>query len=151
MKDLNIFLQDFGIKMDFDEKEIIRVNTKRFLVKEELQKFILDKDKLTYIGKYLGKTKKDFIPSFILLDEIAEKKVNKIYLDRKAAWLFVCGRDIFEKNIMKMEGKFEEGNFFLVMMEDYCLGYGKADLFEGKKILKNLFDRGDFLRRERRK
>ena len=118
-------------------------------VPDELKKYVFNREKIVYAGKYLGKAKKEFVPSFLLLDSISLEKVNKVSLDEKSAWLFVCGRDIFEDKLLKVEGKLDADELFLVMLEDRCIGYGKVDLFEGKKILKNLLDRGDFLRREK--
>lgn len=150
MKELNIFLKDIGSSKKFEVKDVMKVNIKRFFVSDKLKKYVFNREKIIYGGEYLGDEKQNgFIPSFNLLDKIALEKVNKIYLDKKAAWLFVCGRDIFEKNILKVEGEFSEEELFLVMFEDYCLGYGEVDLFQGKKILKNKVDRGDFLRREK--
>jgi ribosome biogenesis protein Nip4 len=149
VRNLKEFLQGVHAKFDVKEIDFLKINAKRFYVNDELKKFIFNKDKLVYAGKYLGKMKKDFLPSAGVLDEISRQKANKIFVDKKTAWLFVCRRDIFEKNIEKIEGKFEENELFLVIYGDYCLGYGKVDFFEGDKILKNLFDIGDFLRRER--
>jgi ribosome biogenesis protein Nip4 len=42
-----------------------------------------------------------------------------------------------------------EGASFLVMLKEDCLGYGRVEKKEEKIILKNIFDIGDFLRRER--
>jgi ribosome biogenesis protein Nip4 len=149
MKDLKEFINGIGAKYELAEEDAAKINTKRFLVNNELKKFVFNKEKLTYIGKYLGKMKKEFLPSSILLEEISAQKLNKVYVDKKTAWLFVCGRDIFKRNVLKIEGISEEGSMFLVMFEDRCIGYGKVDMFEGRSILKNVFDLGDFLRRER--
>jgi ribosome biogenesis protein Nip4 len=70
-------------------------------------------------------------------------------VNRETGWLFVCGRDVFEESTLKKEGEFEEGVLSLVMLEGSCLGYGRVESFQGKRILKNVFDIGDFLRRER--
>ncbi len=65
-------------------------------------------------------------------------------------WLFVCGRVIFEESIVRAEGVLEEGAFFLVMLRDDCLGYVMIETRDGRRLLRNIFDLGDFLRRERR-
>ncbi len=43
----------------------------------------------------------------------------------------------------------EEGILSLMMLEGRCLGYGRVESFKRKRVLKSLFDIGDFLRRER--
>ena len=140
------FLKDIGSKKVFI---IFKINNKEFEVSSILEKHIGNKEQLIYAGKYLGKTKRYFLPSASLLQDIAKEKVNKIHVGKKTAWLFVCGRDIFERNIEKLEGKFERNEYFLVMFEGNCLGYGKVRSHKEEPILKNMFDIGDFLRRER--
>ena len=75
--------------------------------------------------------------------------LNRVHVDRETGWLFVCGRDVFEESILRAESDFEEGALSLVMMDGSCLGYGRVEGFQGRRILKNIFDIGDFLRRER--
>jgi len=75
---------------------------------------------------------------------------NKVWVDERVGWLFVCGRDIFEESIIRAKGVLEEGACFLVMLGGDCLGYGRVEIHEGRKLLRNIFDIGDFLRRERR-
>ncbi len=77
------------------------------------------------------------------------KGPNKIWVDEKIGWLYVCGRDVFEDSIQRSEGVFEEGAYFLLMLGDNCLGYGRVETIEGRRMLRNIFDLGDFLRRER--
>jgi len=147
---LKEFLEEIESNTKFRDFDTLKINLKRFEVNNKLKKLILSKEKIVYAGKYLGQEKKEFRPSSILLNQLSKEKINKIHLKKDAAWLFVCGRDIFENKINKIEGKAEEDNLFLVLYENNCLGYGKIDMFEGRNILKNIFDIGDFLRRERR-
>jgi ribosome biogenesis protein Nip4 len=109
-----------------------------------------------YAGTYLGKIrKKRFFPSFILLRMIAaDKKANKIVVDKKTAWLFICGRDIFTSGIVKTSGSTKKGAYMLVLNQyDECLGFGRItqslDLKRGGVAVKNISDIGDFLRREK--
>jgi ribosome biogenesis protein Nip4 len=111
-----------------------------------------------YAGTYLGAVKgTGFFPSFLLLKKIAKTKANKLMVDKKTAWLFICGRDIFRKGILKGDN-LKKGDYALVMNEhDECLGFGKiaANLRgapDSKQVaVKNILDIGDFLRREKRK
>ncbi len=43
----------------------------------------------------------------------------------------------------------EEVILSLMMLEGRCLSYGRVESFKGRRILKSLFDIGDFRRRER--
>jgi ribosome biogenesis protein Nip4 len=89
---------------------------------------------------FLGKTKNIWEPSTILLRLIAAQPyVHKVWVDDAAAWLFVCGRDVFTEHIQQNTPDLVEGVNYLIMLGDDCLGYA----------LKNLIDIGDFLRREK--
>jgi ribosome biogenesis protein Nip4 len=150
MRSLNEFLEAVGAKHGYDEETLLKINTKRFSVGEELGDFVLDRRQLVYAGRYLGKTRREFLPSSILLDELSHVEgLSMVNVDAETAWLFVCGRDIFQEKIVLAEGEFREGKAFLVVFEGNCLGYGVVEPFEGRLILRNVFDLGDFLRRER--
>ena len=107
-----------------------------------------------YAGLYIGKVKNGiFFPSFNLLNMLVNAAANKIVVDQKAAWLFICGRDIFFTGILKVMGSKHKGDSTLVLNEfGECLGFGKIldDLTktENKVVIKNVLDVGDFLRRE---
>lgn len=151
MRLLKRFLDGVGSSLNVDEDRLLRINNRRFTVGEDLDDFIFRWDNLVYAGKLLGKDRRLFHPSPALLQEVASEKgdLNRIHVDRETGWLFVCGRDIFEESILRKEGEFEEGSFSLVMLDGDCLGYGRVEMFQGRRILKNVFDIGDFLRRER--
>lgn len=78
---------------------------------------------------------------------------NKVVLDRKSAWLFICGRDVFRKGITNVRGSKCKDDFTLVLNEfGECLGFGiitalQEDITDPIAI-KNVLDIGDFLRRE---
>lgn len=100
------------------------------------------KDDIFHSGKILGRKKGNkFIPSFPLLDHIGKQSDQKVIVDDKTAYLFTCGRDIFPKNV----GQYPSGKVFLVSNKhDEILGVVTPQ----KDILKNIIDRGIFLRRE---
>jgi ribosome biogenesis protein Nip4 len=150
MRSLNEFLTAIGAEHGYDEEKLLKINTKRFSVGEELGNFVLDRRQLVYAGRYLGKTKREFLPSSILLEKLSRVEgLNRVHVDAETAWLFVCGRDIFGENVRSAEGEFADGNAFLVMFGGSCLGYGVVEPYEGRLILRNVLDIGDFLRRER--
>jgi ribosome biogenesis protein Nip4 len=126
----------------------------RFFVLNDEMKSIMRND-FFYAGSYLGKVKKGkFFPSFILLAILATGKANKVIVKEKAAWLFVCGRDILDKGIKEVRGSRRRGDFTLILnVFDECLGFGRIlhDLnsTEAGVAVKNVSDVGDFLRRER--
>jgi ribosome biogenesis protein Nip4 len=125
-----------------------------FLLNPSLRRLI-QKD-FYYAGKYLGKVKNGhFFSSFNLLTILARGDANKTIVNKKAAWLFICGRDLFRKGIISVRGSRRKGDYTLILNEfGECLGFGKI-LFnlDGKAektevAIKNISDIGDFLRRE---
>ena len=152
MKELKDFASRLDASADFDKRNIIVKKNRYFLITRQMERLT---KAFFYAGTYLGKSKKGvFFPSFPLLAMIAERDANKVVIDRRTEWLFVCGRDIFRKGILKVAGSMRKGDLTLVLNEnDECLGFWKItrDL-NGKKegvAVRNIADVGDFLRRER--
>ena len=77
-----------------------------------------------------------------------EPDTHKIYVDRDTAWLFVVGKDIFDENILDHTDGVRLGGYCLVMFGEQCIGYGRYETSRDRRVVKNLFDLGDFLRRE---
>lgn len=99
---------------------------------------------LSTIGLFLGETKNNaFFPSLALLTILAKQSQKKAFVTDKAAWLFLCGKDIQNESIIKKNSK--EGIILVQNKNDENLGYGKIT----KTGIKNILDRGDYLRRER--
>lgn len=85
---------------------------------------------------------------------IAKKAENRIVVDDKAAWLFICGRDIFKQGILQVEDSREKGSYTLIMnRHGECLGFGRIrrnlDKVKSGVAVENVLDIGDFLRREK--
>jgi len=152
MKPIKDFARQLGASISLDESLIVRKENRYFLINESLKKLI--KKDFFYVGTYLGKIKNDkFFPSFSLLEMIAERKANKIIVDKKTEWLFICGRDIFKQGIIKVMGSKRKGDYTLILNQhNECLGFSKImHNLNGEKsglAVKNISDIGDFLRRE---
>lgn len=149
MKELKDFLA--SINAVYEPKgTLMNLNNRRFAVSEEIGAHIRDRGRMVYAGRLLGRTKGEFIPSAGLLRDLGKLEgANKVWVDERVGWLFACGRDIFAENITRSVGEIVEGRCFLVMMGGDCLGYGRVETRDGKLIVANIFDIGDFLRRER--
>jgi len=134
----------------FTDKEIInivKIGRSYFLAGEE-QKRLSEKinQEMFSIGIFLGESKKEFKPSPALIDIIARLSDKKVFITKKAEWLFLCRRDVFEKNIVKKN--VEKGLVLVQNNKDENIGYGRI-VTKGKKIfIKNLLDKGYYLRRE---
>lgn len=146
---LNEFCQGFGLG-EKDLGHITRFGRRCFLTLPEQEQIIQEKD-LFGAGVFLGEEKNVFDPSPAVLEIISSKtKDHKAVVDDKAEWLFLCGRDIFDKGIAKKGVPTVNGLFLLENRRGENLGLGKA-VKKGNVVIKNILDRGHFLRRERMK
>lgn len=152
MKPILDFTFQVGAKIALNPDFTVKKGGRYFLLNENLKRLI--RKDFYYAGTYLGKVKNGkFFPSFNLLVMLAKGEANKIVVDRKAAWLFICGRDIFRRAVLAVHGSQRKGAYTLVLNEfGECLGFGKItrnlDAKETQVVIKNISDVGDFLRRE---
>jgi ribosome biogenesis protein Nip4 len=157
VKVIRDFALQFGVTLVLDEEMIVQREGRFFLLNNNIRPFA--SDDFFYAGTFLGKVRGgNFVPSFNLLSILAKYDVaNRIVVDRKAAWLFICGRDLFKKSILHTFGKIHQNTHVLVFNQfGECLGYGRV-LSEWKHhssnknehVIVNVLDVGDFLRRER--
>lgn len=153
MNPIATFVSQFGAKITLNPNLIVEKNQRYYLMNNHLKK--LAQGDFYHAGLYLGKVKNNmFFPSFNLLNMLMDVALNKIVLDRKAAWLFICGRDVFRTGILRVYGSKRKGASTLVLNEfGECLGFGKItsslDEAESKVVVRNILDVGDFLRREK--
>jgi ribosome biogenesis protein Nip4 len=151
------FISQFGTNLKLDESLIAIKQGRFYLLGKTLKEFTLSRD-FFYAGAYLGKVRRGvFFPSFNLLSMIAvNKDSNKVTVDERSEWLFIVGRDLFKRGILKVAGSKRRGTYALVVNQyGESLGFGRIlhGLDEGGKenqvAVKNISDVGDFLRRER--
>jgi ribosome biogenesis protein Nip4 len=154
MKMISDFIGKFNTNMSLNQKLIVKKNERYFLLSGNLERLITKE--FFYAGTYLGKVKDEtFFPGFNLLTMIAQTNANKIIVDKKAEWLFICGRDIFERGIIDASKSLRKGDYTLIVNErGDCLGFGRIvhniGEKDGKKVVvRNIADVGDFLRREK--
>ena len=153
MNPIKDIASQFNTNLKLDQNLIVKKENRYFLINSKLEKLI-SKD-FFYAGTYLGKTKDGkFFPSFILLAIIAEKEnANKIIVNEKTEWLFICGKDVFKQGIISVTGSKRKGDNTLILNQhEECLGFGKIlhNLDEEREgvAVRNISDVGDFLRRE---
>ena len=149
------FAAQFGLQVAFNPDLVIEKNGRFYLVNECLKPLI--RHDFFYVGFFLGKAKEGkFFPSFNLLSMLAKEGGNRVVLDRKSAWLFICGRDVLAKSILRIHGSAKKNTNTLVLNEfGECLGFGRivgklsGDGKSDELAVRNVSDVGDFLRRER--
>lgn len=141
------YAKRFGIVLEGD---VVVKGKKEYLVSKDVQA-MADKIPLEpfSLGLPLGEmSDKGFKASFALLDMLKESD-NHIIVSDDAEWFFTCGRDVFMDKVM-YEGELQSP-FLVLNQRKEVLGLGRKEKDGKKEIIKNLFDRGDFLRREQKK
>ena len=155
MREILDFTAQLKSDIRLDDKFIVKKENRYFLLNNELKPYV--QKEFYHAGVYLGKTKNHrFFPSLNLLAMMARGKANKITVDSKSEWLFICGRDIFKQGIIETSKPREKGEYTLVVNQHgECIGFGRL-LCDHKNVkdprrvvVKNISDIGDFLRRER--
>jgi len=109
MKEIQQFIKKFSEK---EIPNIIKKGRNYYLIKEELKDLVKE---YFSIGLPLGEYKREFKPTPALLEILSKNSNNKIFINKKAEWLFLCGRDVFEDNIVR-EGEIKD--IFLVQNEE---------------------------------
>jgi ribosome biogenesis protein Nip4 len=149
------FALQFGVKLTFNDNLLVERDGRFFLLNNQIKSLV--KEDFFSAGVFLGRVRASkFFPSFNLLSMIATQEANRVVVDRKAGWLFICGRDIVKKGIMRTYGKVQRDCHVLVLNEfGECLGFGRVlseleqQTDKNMVAVVNVLDVGDFLRRER--
>jgi len=141
------FIKQFTDEEIFDKTK--QIGRRVFYVPEQLRNLDIELEPYS-IGMYLGEQRKEFTPSVALIDAISKKSDKKIFVNKEGEFLFLCGRDLMGKSIVKADVK---KGFCLVQNEkDENLGYGRFATglaHDDRIVVKNRMDKGHFLRRER--
>jgi ribosome biogenesis protein Nip4 len=104
------------------------------------------------IGTFLGEEKMGFSPSPALIDLISkfpDAQSKKIFVNRKAEWMFLCGRNVLSGSIAKNPSNLFEGLVLVQNEQDENLGYGQFKM-EDTLIIKHIMDKGRYLRMDER-
>lgn len=149
MSPLNEFCGEFGLA-EADLGHVTRLGKQCFLTLPEHDAFIAARrGALHSAGLFLGREEKRMEPSPALLECIAAQcDEHKVVVDEKAEWLFLCGRDLFTKGITRQGAPTKKGFVLVQNARGENLGLGLAKR-RGNVAVKNILDRGFFLRRER--
>ena len=134
----------------FPFKEIIRQGRQYYLSTKKQQEILNAlPEQAQSFGLFLGeKTAQGFKPSPGLLELIAKNTTKIITIEEKAAWLFVCGRDIFKENIMNEQSDLLSKQVIVQNEKGEVLGCAKRSK-QGRVAYKNILDIGIYLRQEK--
>lgn len=147
---LTQFVRLFTTEELFSIRDVVVIGRNCYLASSSLRRIASSfNGKPFAIGMYLGKEEGAlFVPSFQLLDWIMLHSSKKVTVNDKAAWLVICGRDVFRHGILEAPEGLCDSDFVLIQNSTgECLGYGRF-CPEKKIAITLLLDRGDFLRRE---
>jgi ribosome biogenesis protein Nip4 len=100
------------------------------------------------LGLFLGEEKMGFSPSPALIDLISkfpDAESKKIFVNKKAEWMFLCGRNVLSESIAKNPNNLGEGLVLVQNEQDENLGYGTFKK-EDTLIVKHILDKGRYLR-----
>jgi len=106
------------------------------------------------VGLFLGEEKREFQPTSALIDLLAQHNQKRVVVGSKAAWLFLCARDILMDGVLE-PGLFDHQELAIVAdHEGNVLGYGKVvapfnSKMRNKTYVKHILDKGEYLRREK--
>ncbi len=144
------FEKEFGINLnEIFKEELFLISSGRkeiFVLDKELYKIYKRINREIYcLGLFIGEIRgRNFHLSLELASIIEPYTRNKIIVNDKAEQLFLYGRDIFKESIIKEYKKFKLGERCLVLnRRREVLGIGRYE----EKIVKNLIDRGWYLRK----
>ena len=128
-------LDYYGVKMDLSDYRPMKIEKELYIVKKDMVPFLKGEVKAA------GLKVKDSEISLEFAFKIARYATkNKVIINEKGENLFLYGRDIFRNNIIK--GDLKKGKKLTLNSKNECLDIG----FWDGKILKNVKDRGMFLR-----
>ena len=98
MNELDVFVKKFTTeKIDYIKEDHIY-----FSVEEQIAELGHKIKGIMCMGLPLGETKNGiFKPSVYLLELLSKKSNNKVFVNDKAEWLFLCGRDVLPEGIKK--------------------------------------------------
>lgn len=149
--DLNQFTSIFGLKLD--ELKIAKIGKNYYYADEQLKQARekIKRDVFS-LGIYLGcDSGKHFDPSPALIDMLSKMPSandKKIYVTSKAEGLFLYGRNILKDSISRNPNKIDSGYIFVQNEKDENLGFGIFQTQGEQVIVKNLLDKGFYLRKE---
>lgn len=123
-----------------------------FLKDIRIKHYLLPQDAIL-IGLYLGKQQEQqFIPSFNLLDIIAQYSEEKVFVNDHGEIDFLYGKHLRKRHVMDIKGVLEPGRYKLVQNKyDENIGYGIyiGEHTDSVKILHHVLDRGIFIKRDK--
>jgi len=148
-QDLSLFHKFTKQFTDTGLTDIRRVGRNFYKAEERLWNIKTGVDRDVYaIGMFMGEEKMGFSPSPALIDLISkfpDAQSKKVFVNKKAEWMFLCGRNVLSESIIKNSHNISEGLVLVQNEYDENLGYGQFKK-EDTLIIKHILDKGRYLR-----
>jgi ribosome biogenesis protein Nip4 len=132
-----------------DSRIVQRIGRNFFLAEERLWDIKNSVGRDAYaVGTFLGEENQGFSPSPALIELISRlpnTDSRKVFINKKAEWLFLCGRNVLSESIAKNPNGLSEGLALVQNEQDENLGYGQFKK-EDTLIIKHILDKGRYLR-----
>jgi ribosome biogenesis protein Nip4 len=141
---MKAFVRQFTEK--FDYSLVKKIGRRYYLVNQDIREKEIP-GKPFALGTFLGEEKRTFLPSPALIGLIARTSARKATVTKEAEWLFLCGRDVLPKGIISITA--DDGLILVQNERDENLGYGKIIHQKNGILIKNVLDKGAYLRMER--
>ena len=148
-QDLTLFHKFTQQFTDAEIADVRRVGRNFYQAEERLWEIKNGVNRDIYsLGLHLGEEKMGFSPSpacVDILSKLPDAQSKKVFINKKAEWLFLCGRNVLSDSIAKNPTHLTEGLVLVQNERDENLGYG---LFkkEDTLIIKHILDKGRYLR-----
>lgn len=128
-------LEYYGAEIDLSDYKLMKIEKELYIVKKDMVPFLKGEVKAAGLKVKNSEISLEFA---FKIARYATK--NKVIINEKGEKLFLYGRDVFKNNIIR--GDLKKGKKLTLNSKNECLGIG----FWDGKILKNVKDRGMFLR-----
>ena len=137
---------------ELDYENIISIGRDFYLVTAEVKATIEQLDRPPHsAGIHIGTFHRTFTPSLALINIIGKTTTKKIIVEDKQGWLFICGRDLFTKDLPITETLRHEQQLIIQNEHGDILGLAQKKRDKtGKSIFAPVIDLGDYIRRDKR-
>ncbi|MEM4637580.1 MAG: hypothetical protein QXK76_00970 [Candidatus Woesearchaeota archaeon] len=152
---LKKFISQFDIGIDLNNLKIISIGKNYYYAEEYLSEISMRiKRDVFGLGLFLGsKEGKIFRPSPAFIDILSKmqgSEKKKIFVNEQGERLFLYGKNILMESII-VNNNLDKGYVFVQNKNDENLGYGVFQQQGKDLIVKNLLDKGYYLRKEVKK
>ncbi|KKS12716.1 MAG: hypothetical protein UU70_C0035G0011, partial [Candidatus Yanofskybacteria bacterium GW2011_GWA1_41_6] len=121
------------------KESFLKLNTEQFLEKIDAMK--KEKANLAYAALYINLNR---VKEPAMVPRAAKVTLPRAVVTDKAAWLYICGRDILAQGITTCDSVAIGAHLLIMDQHDHCIGYGTlTKMNDGRPhTIKNVYDIG---------